>query len=101
MAGSQAAVQEEAIERIKYPAIGKLSKMGVTFRPSVRYKIDSSEFNILKDPSIATVKAQVNSNRSLARKSSNVSEDNQLRKPRNSPPRKKKQSPAKSSPMRD
>ena len=54
---TQAIEQEEAIERIKYPAIGKLSKMGVTFRPSVRYKIDSTEYNILKDPQIATVRA--------------------------------------------
>ena len=37
--------------------------MGVTFKPSVRYKIDSNEYNILKDPSLDVIKAQVDTHR--------------------------------------
>ena len=52
------------LENFKYPSMGKLTKMGVTFKPSIRYKIENtSEKNILKDPALESVKAQVDTNR--------------------------------------
>ena len=52
---------------MKHPAVGKLTSMGVEFRPSVRYKVESTELNILKDPVLESVKAQVDSNRHQSR----------------------------------
>ena len=75
------------IEGIKFPSMGKLHKMGVTYRPSIRHKIASSGHNILKDPALETVRAQVDSNRHGQKRpgASPPSEDAPAKKQRRSP----------------
>ena len=57
---------------MRYPAIGKLNRMGIRYRPSLRYKIHSREANILKNPDLDIVMAQVDTNLNA----------NQIKKPR-------------------
>ena len=49
---------------MRHPGASKLSKMGVTYKPTIRYKMSSPEPNILKNPELDAVMAQVDTHRS-------------------------------------
>ena len=50
-------MKEKILEELRYPAIGKMNKMGINYTPSMRYKIHSRESNILKSPELELVLA--------------------------------------------
>ena len=51
------------IHNLKHPSIGKLAYMGVEYKPSIRYRIHSLDYNILKIPSLDRIKPVVVSHR--------------------------------------
>ena len=48
---------------MRHPGASKLSKMGVTYKPTIRYKMSSPEPNILKKPELDAIMAQVDTHR--------------------------------------
>ena len=61
---AEKAVDEKVIENLKYPSVGKLQDMGIDYKPTTRYKIQSLDFNILKIPELDNIKPMVVSHRS-------------------------------------